>query len=50
VEKYKLGKNHWLLKKEGKKLKSFELPPQLSLKKFCTIFLLVRASKKLNSS
>jgi hypothetical protein len=34
VEKYNFPKNHWLFQKEGKQFKSFEFPPQLSLKNF----------------
>jgi hypothetical protein len=34
--------NHWLFRKKGQKLKSFELPPHLSFKKLCTMFFLER--------
>ncbi len=40
-----LAKKHWLLQKEGKKFKGFELPPHLSLKKLLTIFHLARLQK-----
>jgi hypothetical protein len=40
-----LAKNIDYFKKKGKKLKSFELPPHLSLKTFCTISFLVRNLK-----
>jgi len=40
-----LAKNTNYFKKEGKKLKRFELFPQLGLKKLCIVFFFVKKKK-----
>jgi hypothetical protein len=48
MEKYQSDKKHWLFQKENKKLKRFELSPQVVLEKICAIFNFVREKKNLN--